>query len=599
MHKLVTYLICCFSFLVSAQNTSKIYKDIQVYTVQTKDSVPVEQIVEKLNNNMFASETNSKIYKNLADKTWWFHLKLPINNQEKYLSIANSYLSYGKAYLLKNDSIYPLHQVSYYKEQPYKFIYYRHPTWKIPANLPSHASVLLELQNNGGRSRLEFHLDDKNTFLKRIETEYLFFGAFVMFLLSMSLILVFFSILKKEYVVLFYAGYILLTIIEFLAGKGVGIQFIWGDNTFLTHNIRSFSQTVGALLMGLFYLNFYSFTKAQSVNKNIFKYGIYAIIPLIFLYVFKLFFGGLETLYLYVWIILRLIIFGWLLNHIYLAFKKQIPAYLVVAFILPIATISTHQSINPSVHTSPLLLFLLNNMYYFALIVEILLFTRYIFDSVIQSQLKYEKLKKISDDLKYQFHNKVFQVQQKERNRLVSDVHDSFGGYLEALKLRLLHPENNNPNQIKTILEAFYKDYRYLLNSLHTPTINASNFTETLLDFCNKLNQISNNIISADVHLNEGVLSQEKCEHLYRIISELLTNAIKYAEASKIELSMKQNSNNKIKLQVKDNGIGFDINKIRKNAFGLENIKKRVALLFGKISIDTQLNKGTCITVTV
>ena len=72
-------------------------------------------------------------------------------------------------------------------------------------------------------------------------------------------------------------------------------------------------------------MNFYQLGKARSISKNIFKWGAYATIPLLVIYAYKFVFGGFESFYLYVWLILKIIVFVWVLNHLYLAIKKQIP----------------------------------------------------------------------------------------------------------------------------------------------------------------------------------------------------------------------------------------------------------------------------------
>ena len=600
MKTLTLHIFLIFSvFLYSQEYKSSIYDNLKIFSTKTKDSLNINEITVKYDTGNFYKEESQKIYKKLDDNTYWLHFKLKADskNTYQYFTINNPYLSYGKVYLRKNNIIKELHRVSYYKEQPYKFIFYRLPTWKITSDELKNNDVFIELKNNGGRSRLELFLEDENTFLQRTQIEYIQFGLFIAFLCSMIIILLYFSILKKEYSVIFYALYILTALIEFIAGKGLGIQFFWSESTFLSHSIRSLSQTLGMFFIGLFYFYFYKLKTNQKITKNIFKWGVYITIPLLCVYLFKAFFGGLNNFYLYVWGILKVIAIVWFCTHLYLIKKKQIPLYLVLAFILPIIAIVTHQNINPSVYTANWLNNCITNLYYITLSFEILLFTRYIFGSVIKTQQKYFDLKKISNELQYNFQNKTLEIQQEERNKLVSNVHDTFGGYLEALKLRLLQKSENTPEKIEEILNAFYKDYRYLLNSLYAPKINADNFVENLIEFCDKLNQLIDSNINHHFSLNESQLSQEKCIHLYRIISELVTNAIKHSNASKIEIRIQQQEKNVITVEVSDNGIGFDKNTVYQNGFGLKNIKQRVKEINGQLKMDSN-NLGTKFIIT-
>ena len=415
----------------------------------------------------------------------------------------------------------------------------------------------------------------------------------------MICILLFFAILKKEYSVFFYVFYVFCLIIEFLAGKGLGIQFFWSDSSFLTHNVRSLIQTCSLVAMGLFYVNFYKFSNKHSVSKLIFRWGVFLSFPLLFVYAYKYFFGGFHSFYILTWSVLRIIAAIWIINHLYLVKKKLVPTYLVFAFVFPILSIITRQYMNPSVHSPEWVIFLNHNLYYIAVIIEVLLFTRYIFDTVIKTQFKYNKLKKISDELKYNFQNKTLEIQEQERNKLLNNVHDSFSGYLEALKIRLLSKSKNSPEKIQEILDSFYKEYRFLLNNLYSPKINAQNLIENLCAFCDKLNQITDNLIKPKFSLKETNLSPEKCMHIYRIISELTTNSIKYSYASELKIHIFNNKFDIITIEVSDNGTGFVNTKKTENSYGLQSIENRVNKLNGMLKIKSIKNKGTTITIKI
>lgn len=599
MLKKYPYIILLFYISIingafSQNKKENFYSKTSYFYSNTKDNLSIQEIIKKLNNSEFKKEEDVKIYKELGNKTLWYHFKLEPNNKlnYKYLRIDNSYLSYGKIFYKKGNKIDSLHTISNNKFFPHKNIFYRNPVWKIPLDSLKPIDVFLKIKNSSGRTRLVVSLETENDFFKKIEIEYFYFGLFIAFLISMTLILVFFSVLKKEYSVLYYAFYIVTVFFEFLAAKGIGVQYIWSDNVFIINNIRSFSQTIGVLCFGLFYLNFYKLNKSLYIPKAIFKWGTYITFPLIAIYFYKFLFGGLTEFYLIVWLILKIIIFIWVLNHIYLTIKKQLPLYLVIAFILPILAVINGQIMNPSVNNTFLISLSGPNIYYIMLSLEILLFTRFIFGAVIDTQKKYLILKKVSDELKYNFQNKALELQNKERNNLVNNVHDTFGGYLEALKLRLLQKAENTPEKIQEILEAFYKDYRYLLNSLYAPKINSENFINNLVEFCEKLDKLTKQHIYCDFKIDKIDLQQEKCMHLYRIISELTTNAIKYSQSSEIKIKINQHKKEAIILEISDNGIGFDKNKITKSGFGLNSVKNRIEQLKGSLDI-TSNNKGT------
>jgi len=569
------------------------YDNALLYYAPSEDSLTVHDIVKVFNEGNFKKENNPRVYKNLENNTLWYYFKTqPSDPERKYLTIDFSYLDYGQVYIKNDQDIKTLNQVSFNEEFAHRHFFYRNPVWKIPLSSDQATEFFIEVRHNPGRTRLHILFETENEFLKSVETEYAFFGFFIAILISMTIILVFFSVLKKEYVVLLYALYIVVALFEFLAGKGLGVQFLWSKSAFLVENIRALCHIVSTISMGIFYYRFYKLKKDQKLAKNIFKAGALLMIPLLLLYVYKYFFQGLIHLNFYTQITGLLILFSWVLNHIYLSLKKHIPLYLAIVFTLPALAIVIGQTTNPGVTNNLWIIFSGPNLYYAFLILEIIVFTWYIFSAVIESQQKYTKLKKISDELKYDFQNKTLEIQLKERNNLVSNVHDTFGGYLEALKLRLLNKNENKPEKIQEILDAFYKDYRYLLNSLYAPKINADNFKTSIVEFSQKMDALTEYTITCTIDMGKITLAQDKYMNLYRIISELTTNAIKYANGSEIKINISESGKNTILLNVQDNGDGFDPNELDRTGFGLSNIKERVEQMKGTLELESN-TEGT------
>jgi signal transduction histidine kinase len=78
---------------------------------------------------------------------------------------------------------------------------------------------------------------------------------------------------------------------------------------------------------------------------------------------------------------------------------------------------------------------------------------------------------------------------------------------------------------------------------------------------------------------------------LYRIMQELFNNTIKYAKATKVQLTLEE-KNNKLRLNYKDNGVGFDLNQ-KKSGIGIKNIKSRVDAFKGHLHLVTGPGEGT------
>jgi len=79
--------------------------------------------------------------------------------------------------------------------------------------------------------------------------------------------------------------------------------------------------------------------------------------------------------------------------------------------------------------------------------------------------------------------------------------------------------------------------------------------------------------------------------NIYRIVQEAIHNAIKYADAKQISVSISK-KNNQYQIEITDNGIGFKITEVSKGN-GLANIKKRASDINGTIHVESEVNKGT------
>jgi two-component system, chemotaxis family, CheB/CheR fusion protein len=86
---------------------------------------------------------------------------------------------------------------------------------------------------------------------------------------------------------------------------------------------------------------------------------------------------------------------------------------------------------------------------------------------------------------------------------------------------------------------------------------------------------------------------------LYRIIQELINNILKHSGASRAFIELVKDAN-QIMLKVKDNGKGFDYQKLEKHrGLGLSSIRNRANLLGGTMKVDSKPGKGTLVTIMV
>ena len=195
----------------------------------------------------------------------------------------------------------------------------------------------------------------------------------------------------------------------------------------------------------------------------------------------------------------------------------------------------------------------------------------------------------------------LLEGQEQERGRLARDLHDGLGGLLSGTKHQLSYL---NPHQSENIEEGISKSIDQIDGAVEELRRVAHNLMPDLLmkyglevaikEFASR---ISNNAL--DIHTEfinySNSISKEKQLIIYRIIQELVNNAIKHANTSEIIIQISEEEN-LLNLTVEDNGKGFDPAGLnaRKTA-GFHNIELRVQFLKGTMNITSELNIGTSI----
>jgi len=194
-----------------------------------------------------------------------------------------------------------------------------------------------------------------------------------------------------------------------------------------------------------------------------------------------------------------------------------------------------------------------------------------------------------------------------ERIRISEELHDGILGSMYGTRMGLgfLEIEGNNETKIK--LDAHLKEMlqiekeiRAVSHALQSEILKSdSNYINTIKAYLEKVNQNSNLIVTFD---NDDPILWDKVSteikmNLFRIIQETYYNTLKYAEAKnfKVSFSLKDEF---INLVIEDDGIGFNINKVKKG-IGIINMKNRIEHLQGNINIHSSLNNGTMISVSI
>jgi len=195
---------------------------------------------------------------------------------------------------------------------------------------------------------------------------------------------------------------------------------------------------------------------------------------------------------------------------------------------------------------------------------------------------------------------------EKERKRLAADLHDGLGGILSGISIKLsklseIDKVKKTVPQLNDILENIddsLQELRGIARNLMPETLLKYGLKAALEDYCSTLKYKDTNIV-LQYYSTDDIEQQNVKLTLYRIIQELINNALKHAKATEILVQF-IHDNGKIDITVEDDGIGFDMQKSNtKNGMGLTNLENRVNYLNGKIDIRSVINEGTSVNIQI
>lgn len=211
--------------------------------------------------------------------------------------------------------------------------------------------------------------------------------------------------------------------------------------------------------------------------------------------------------------------------------------------------------------------------------------------------------------LKQEQQNQIFSAmiegQEKERKRLAIDLHDGLGGRLSGICLNLSKLDKDEPKEYpKKELQKVMKDLgdaltelRFIARNMMPETLVKFGLEAALKDYCSSMTGNETKVMLQFYGNEKGIeLSQQVT--MYRVIQELINNAIKHANASEV-LVQYIREGNAIDITVEDNGIGFtkEVSENETTGMGLSNLKTRVAYLKGNLDYTSELNEGTSVNV--
>ncbi|WP_378183450.1 tetratricopeptide repeat protein [Aquimarina sp. SS2-1] len=222
--------------------------------------------------------------------------------------------------------------------------------------------------------------------------------------------------------------------------------------------------------------------------------------------------------------------------------------------------------------------------------------------SIKQKEINEQKISSLLKDQELKVIKAAIEGQDKERKRIAQELHDSIGGNLAAIKLQLNNSEHKNKTVLKGInsqIDDTYELVRNISHDLIPKKFSKNNFCDVLEEYFNNIGGASQLNTSFNAYPRKAIdLLEETLQvETFKIIQELVTNTIKHAKASTIELQLNL-VENELNILFEDDGVGFDQKKDAEG-IGFRNIRSRLNKISGTIDIDSRIKRGTIINIEI
>lgn len=198
----------------------------------------------------------------------------------------------------------------------------------------------------------------------------------------------------------------------------------------------------------------------------------------------------------------------------------------------------------------------------------------------------------------------VTAAEEKERKRIATNLHDNLGVYAASIAANIEQIVSKPLKENRTALAELNHNSQYMIAqlsdtiwALNTEALPLTEVSDRLKVFIQRV-QPSHPAVEIEVAEEINIdyeLSSSQAFHLFQIIQEAVTNALKYSGCSKIDIVIESNTNWNI--QVKDNGGGMTMKNNNYGGHGLKNMRTRAAEAGWSIDWLANRPSGTCVLI--
>ncbi len=197
----------------------------------------------------------------------------------------------------------------------------------------------------------------------------------------------------------------------------------------------------------------------------------------------------------------------------------------------------------------------------------------------------------------------MLQVEERERRRISSELHDEAGQSLLCIRLQLELLERSAPascaplkaglGEVRALTEKTIVEMRRLISALSPAVLDQLGLAAALRQLAARLQRLHGVRVTLRAPLAKG-LPKDTARALYRLAQECLNNVSKHSSAKRVIISM-VSADGRVRMCVEDDGVGFHFEEAlaKRESFGLAGMSERVTLLGGKFNVESQPGSGT------
>lgn len=213
-----------------------------------------------------------------------------------------------------------------------------------------------------------------------------------------------------------------------------------------------------------------------------------------------------------------------------------------------------------------------------------------------------DRMQQAEDELRDLSHQLVT-AQEQERRALSRDLHDQVGQLLTALRISIGNTALLVAAADSSLASELELSKRLVTQALRTTRDIAMGLRPAMLDdlgleaalewHARQHSKLCGVPVSVAIESPLVPLSDEQKICVYRVVQEALNNSAKYAAAQQIAIDISLDDG-EISIEVRDDGVGFDPSCL-KPGLGILGMRERVAQLGGRLTVESEPNKGTVI----